>query len=123
MGELGTNAYIVFGGRDAVVIDPGGSYEKIAQTLDEKSLTCKYVLLTHGHWDHIGAAAEFQQNGAKIVMHRADKNFSHDGNLSVANLFGFSCKPFDADIIVDGGEVLDLCGMEFKVLHTPGHTG
>ncbi len=122
VGELDTNAYILFCGNDAVVVDAGGSYDKIRRALDENSFTCRYVLLTHGHWDHIGAVARLQQDGAKVVMHRNDKDFPFDGRLSVADFFGASVEPFTADTIVDGGETLDLCGMKFKVLHTPGHT-
>ncbi len=122
VGELGTNAYIVYNGSDAIVVDAGGSYDKIRCFLDKNSLVCKYVLLTHGHWDHIGAVAELQRDGAKVVMHRNDKDFPSDADLSVASYFGAAVEPFTSDIIVDGGEVLDLCGMKFKVLHTPGHT-
>lgn len=122
VGKLATNTYIVYDGYNAVVIDPGGSYCKIRETLDKGSLVCRYVLLTHGHWDHIDAAAKLQRDGAKIVMHENDKEFPFDTHLSVAKLFRLAPESFTPDIIVHGGETLDCCGMKFKVLHTPGHT-
>ena len=123
VGALQTNCYIVYSDSNAVVIDAGGDYEIIKKTLDNNSLACKYVLLTHAHWDHIGAVAKLQQDGAEVVLHEAEKEFPSNPDLSVAGFFGVSSEPFMPDILTKGGETLELCGMKFTVLHTPGHTG
>ena len=122
VGDIQTNCYVVHSGNEAVVIDAGGDYEMIKKILKDNSLVCKYVLLTHGHWDHTAAVAKLQRDGAKVILHKADKEFSNDPDLSVAHLFGAGIEPFIPDVLVEGGETLELCAMKFAVLHTPGHT-
>lgn len=122
VGAIQTNCYVLYSGNEAVVIDAGGDYEMIKKTLDDNSLVCKYVLLTHGHWDHTAAVARLQQDGAKVILHRADREFPSNPVLSVASLFGADIEAFTPDTLIEGGETLELCGMRFTVLHTPGHT-
>ena len=79
------------------------------------------MLLTHAHFDHIGAAAALQREGAQIVLHRDDvKLIKSFQNLSV--LAGVKVEHFTPDVTVAGGETLDVAGVSVKVIHTPGHT-
>lgn len=119
IGSLQENAYILSDEHSAAVIDPGAEYEKIKAAMGDKP--CVAVLLTHAHYDHIGAAARFQKEGAKIYLHRDDvKLLSGHGNLSA--LFGETLDSFVPDVILEGGETLDICGEKIKVISTPGHT-
>lgn len=117
-GELNENAYVVDDGKVAFVVDPGADYEKIRTACD---CECVAVLLTHAHFDHIGAAAAFQKAGAKIYISETDSHILHtSGNLAAA--FGIPLEEFDADILVHDADSFDIGDMEIRVLSTPGHT-
>ena len=79
------------------------------------------VLLTHAHFDHIGAAAELQRGGALIVMHRDDVPLVGSFK-NLAFYAGKKVEHFTPDVTVSGGETLDVAGIAVKVMHTPGHT-
>ncbi len=119
VGPLAENAYIVEDETQVIVVDPGAEYEKIIAQFHGKP--CTHVLLTHAHFDHIGAAAQLQKNGAKIILHAEDeKLLKGDGNLS--SLFGETLCLFTPDILLNGTEKLSIGSLEISVLATPGHT-
>lgn len=116
-----TNTYILYNESDCVIVDPGDNAPLLFATLEENGLKCKFVLLTHAHFDHCNVCSLLQSNGAKIFMHAGDKSLLRtDKNLAVK--FGISFKSFKPDYYVTDGQKLDLCGIEFTVVHTPGHT-
>ena len=118
-GYMGENAYVASDGKTAAVIDPGadaGAIEAAMQGLD-----CVAVLLTHAHFDHIGAAAYFKRKGAKIYMHSDDEKLLTGGG-HLARQFGETLDEFVPDVFVSDGDELEIGEMKFKVLHTPGHT-
>lgn len=124
-GPLAVNCYIIVTEqKNAVVIDAGGSVEKILQYLKENDLQLKKILLTHGHYDHIGGVAELQAaTGAAVYIHEADVPMLSDNVLNLAQwIVGESVAPVtDYEILQDGDEIVqDEC--MFHVLHTPGHT-
>ncbi len=114
LGAYATNCYIVWDeatGR-AAVIDPGDDCPAIASALARKNLTVGLILLTHGHFDHTGAVdALREQTGAPVYMHRAD--------LSLDRQVMDVTKPF---CFYDEGDTVSLDALQFRVLHTPGHT-
>ena len=118
---LETGTYVVINGGRAFVVDPGADAERIIAAAEAEGAKIEWVLLTHAHFDHIGAAAALQREGAQIVLHRDDvklvKSFQ---NLSV--LAGVKVEHFTPDVTVAGGETLDVAGVSVKVIHTPGHT-
>lgn len=119
VGEIGENAYILDYGEGVLLIDPGADYVRIKALAAEKPVT--HVLLTHAHYDHIGAVAAFQREGAKVCLHKDDVELLQGaGNL--AALFGACLNYFKPDVILQGGETLDIGGNKLEVLHTPGHT-
>ena len=124
---MANNCYILSGdGRTAVVIDPATEYGKIGAALDAVNLTAKYVLLTHGHFDHHGAARALQEMGAEIYLNKNDWYKIKDGlgrRLS-EKIFasGHDSKTFTPDHDLTGGEVLDFAGLKIEVVGTPGHT-
>ena len=102
-GPLRANSYLLTeNGRDAVLIDCGGS-EALAQAR-RRGLQVAYVLLTHGHFDHIGGCA-FLEAGPDLGL-----------------AMGLSVPPFTVDFTFRDGDVLDLCGIRFAVIASPGHT-
>ena len=119
-GPLRANSYLLTeNGRDAVLIDCGGS-EALAQAR-RRGLQVAYVLLTHGHFDHVFGCAAAQEAGAKVGCSEAERAFLEAGpDLGLA--MGLSVPPFTVDFTFRDGDVLDLCGMRFAVIASPGHT-
>lgn len=118
---LETGTYVVINGGRAFVVDPGADAERIIAAAEAEGAKIEWVLLTHAHFDHIGAAAALQRDGAQIILHRDDvKLIKSFQNLSV--LAGVKVEHFTPDVTVAGGETLDVAGVSVKVIHTPGHT-
>lgn len=117
---FGENGYLLTAdGKNAVAIDPGE--EHAAQDAKNARLNVRYVLLTHGHGDHICGCGALQEAGAEVGCH-VDEVRILCGRGNVAELLGVRVPPFTVDFTFRDGEKLFLCGMEIEVLATPGHT-
>ncbi len=121
---IDTNCFFALkkGERDVVVIDPGDQAETIKKAAAEMGGEVKTILLTHGHFDHIGAVTELQKDcGATVYAMEAEKELLGDPmqNLSGLRGKGFSVVP---DELLKDGQELSLCGLTWKVIATPGHT-
>ncbi len=120
---LAANAYLILDDRKAI-IDVGGDfkfiYNAISKFVNVKSLD--YIILTHTHFDHASATADLKKvSNAKVVLHRKEYEFAINQNFSV-NFFGIYFPPFEADILVEEGDFIDLGDLKLNVIHTPGHT-
>ncbi|MDE6613091.1 MAG: MBL fold metallo-hydrolase, partial [Clostridia bacterium] len=118
--NFGSNSYILTSdGKFAVVIDPSSA--EICAELEKRSLECKYVLLTHGHFDHVGGCAALQSNGAEIWCGEPEEPliFSKE-YLSIFG--GVQVPPFKVTRTLKHGESFNLCGMNFLAILTAGHT-
>ena len=122
VGELATSCYIVWDDSTdtCVVIDPGAEPERILVACGSQKIEA--ILLTHGHFDHIGAVAELAKTGAEIVIHRDDAPMLTDTRLNASWLVGWNVTAPAATRTVREGEKLTYAGLTFTVLHTPGHT-
>lgn len=121
VGELETNCYIIYDDTAAVVIDPGAEAGNILRRLDGRRLCA--ILLTHGHFDHIGAAAELKNStAAPVYIHEADEEMIYDPQKSLSFMTGACIEPFKPDFYVNDGDVISFGDITFKVLHTPGHS-
>jgi len=108
----------------AAVVDPGGDAEKIKAQVAGKGVTVTQILLTHGHLDHVGAAAELAAFYAAPVIgpHRADE-FWLQGLPTQSQMFGFPpCAPLTPDRWLEEGEVVRVGDISLEVLLCPGHT-
>jgi len=125
VGELETNCYILGdeASKEGMVIDSGGDFKLIEKALKELNLDVKYIVLTHGHSDHIEVLSELKKNtGAQILIHKEDAEMlsNPEKNLSV-----FSYNPFSApgaDRLLKDKDKIRIGQIELEVLHTPGHT-
>lgn len=125
VGQLGSNCYAIESLaedflHDAILIDAGGDFEKVNSALAERGRKVKAVLLTHGHFDHVMAANELKNNGAKIYLSENDQKLV-DGDGNLARYFGLHLDKFSADNGLIGG-LLQICGLKINVIETPGHT-
>ena len=120
-----TNCYIVEdeNTKDAMVIDPGGSVDDICELLDILGAKVKYIYLTHCHGDHIGGVKELKERkGGKILAHRNTAENLLDPNISLTTYIGLEGLVIQVDSRVDDGDLIHLGNLEFRVIHTPGHT-
>ena len=120
-----TNTYIVTDEEsgETAVVDPSLPEESLMEKLNGKNV--KYVLLTHGHFDHTCGAKMIKENtGAKVVIHKEDDEMLHDisKNEFEENCIGSNFPEVDADINSEDGTELMLGNTKITVMHTPGHT-
>ena len=122
---LGTNCcYLVDEATGkAAVSDPGERSQMLEAQIDKDGGKLEYVLITHGHHDHICYAKQLAgKYGAKIVTGKHNDAFLRDGVLNGTKVHGIPFTPFSADILLDDGETFMLGETEIKYLYTPGHT-
>ena len=122
VGALSTCCYILWddAAESCVVIDPGAEPERILAACEGRGIEA--ILLTHGHFDHIGAVAELAKTGAEIVIHREDAPMLGDPRLNAGWLVGWNITAPQATRTLREGETITYAGVTFTVLHTPGHT-
>ncbi len=123
LGELGNNCYLltdVQSGK-AALVDCTDASEKMLSFVENADL--EYILLTHGHYDHIGGVKEMKERfHAKAVISAADAPMLSSSKLSLAAFCGGVHNDTNADILVKEGDVIQLGKTEIKVMETPGHT-
>ena len=120
-----TNCYIILDeeSKETMVIDPAGDCDKIVDMLEILKAKLKYIYLTHCHGDHIGAVTELKNRcGGRILIHRLDSEGLNDKNINLSGVVDLPEIELEADSRVDDGDLLHLGNLEFKVIHTPGHT-
>jgi len=124
LGPIGTNCYIVRAhdrAHEAVVVDPGADAPRILEELAALETTCAAILITHGHWDHLGGVAELaQETGAPVYMADDERLLLEDVNSFTPP--GVELQPYSPDVALQGNEVLELAGMSFETLRVPGHS-
>lgn len=122
LGELATNTYIVTDTEsgECAVVDPAIESKELFGAVENRNV--KYILLTHGHYDHIGGVnAMKDRTGAKVVIHQEEKSFLSDMELSLAPK-PESTEEIFPDIITENGTEIPFGDGNIKVMHTPGHT-
>lgn len=106
---------------DAVVVDPGFSPQRVHGLLEAAGKRPVAAIATHGHYDHVGSAAEFCGEDLPLYIHEEDRLALFDPEGWGAGLPAPPNPPSDVRTFVDG-DALDLAGMTLRVMHTPGHT-
>ncbi len=124
LGPIATNGYLVRtdpGAREAVVVDPGGDAPLVRRELAEAGAACVAILVTHGHWDHLGAVADLaEETGAPVYMAAEERPLLEDVNAFTPE--GVTLRPYSPDVLLDGGETIEAAGISFDVVSVPGHS-
>ncbi|RKM62401.1 MBL fold metallo-hydrolase [Butyrivibrio sp. CB08] len=130
LGMVGTNCYFVFkedetdaeGNRHCIFFDPADREARIFEALKENQIVVDLILLTHGHFDHIGGAAELKKlTGAKLGCLKEEEAICKDPYLNLGNSYGMDLS-VSPDILYRDGEEITAAGLKCRVLKTPGHT-
>ncbi|PIZ40635.1 MBL fold metallo-hydrolase, partial [Candidatus Aquicultor secundus] len=125
VGDLDSNCYLVASEptKEAIVIDPGGSAGVIMDTIAAQELDVKYIILTHGHYDHFEAALDIaRKTGAKIGIHKLDEAALSQPSISLATWLGENPETFTPDFELTDGQIIKFGDLEAKILATPGHS-
>ena len=124
VGPVRTNCYIVYqeDRKEAVIIDPGDQTEEISRKITEYGVVPIAILLTHGHFDHIGAAESLKRlYDIPVYAYETEREIlTTEKNLG--SMVGMRGLYLEADTYLTDNQLISLGGMDFKVLSTPGHT-
>jgi hydroxyacylglutathione hydrolase len=125
VGPVAENTYIFRreGADRALIVDPGDEAEKLLAAIDQLGVTLDGILLTHTHFDHVGAVAPVAKaTGAEVWVPEIEKFVLADINSFVPWPDFGPFESYDAEHTLKGGEKLELAGYEIDVLFTPGHS-
>jgi hydroxyacylglutathione hydrolase len=124
LGPIGTNCYLVRGeaaATEAVVVDPGGDADRLLGELADRQTRCTAILITHGHWDHLGGVADLaEETGAPVYMAEDERALLEDLNSFTPP--GVQLRPYTPNVLLQGDETLELAGISFQTLRVPGHS-
>ena len=125
VGPLQVNCFILADeiSKEALVVDPGDEPDRIIELLKSNNLTVKYIICTHGHFDHVGAVTELkQQTGAKVLIHEEELEI-YNAAKDMAAFWGYDLDSLpEPDVLLQDGADITVGNLRFKALHTPGHS-
>ncbi len=123
VGKIEENCYLVGDPDNLVVIDPGDEGERILEHIREKNYKVSCVVLTHCHYDHIGAVADVvHATGAKLYLGAAEKENYFSRKVSFNGYFAPKVEVIEPAVLLSAGDTFTVGTYTFQVITTPGHT-
>lgn len=125
LGPLQTNAYLLSNSNnECIIFDPGSEGEKLIHRIEQKELTPLAILLTHAHFDHIGAVDEVRDRfNVPVYIHEKEQDWLEDASLNGSQFFiGDPISVKKADKLISNEKKLDIGSFSFQVFETPGHS-
>lgn len=125
VSSCATNCYLCFDPdtKRGFILDPGDSPDRIKFKVSKLGFTPELIVITHGHFDHIGAALELKESyGIKIMALDKELDQLADSSLNMTSMYAESPVSIKPDIVVTDGQQVDICGHKATIIHTPGHT-
>ncbi len=124
VGKLLNNTYIITTkNNNAVIIDPSVDFDKIYNELKQSGTNLKYIIFTHGHFDHTASAYDLKEKtGARLVISSRDAEMLSDTDKAMAWMFTNHPHSLKADIEVEDSDTLTLDELTFEFVMTPGHS-
>jgi glyoxylase-like metal-dependent hydrolase (beta-lactamase superfamily II) len=123
LGAAATNCYLVRPdphAEEAVVVDPGADAPSLLRELEARAAVCAAILITHAHWDHLLAVADLAEATAARVYMPALEAVVLARPQGVFP--GIDIRPHEAEVLLEGGEQLELAGISFETVRVPGHS-
>ena len=123
-GLLDSNSYVVWDDKECMIVDLGVHPSYISDFISKMDLEVKYLVLTHGHYDHAHYVGEYIKlyPSAQVICHKDEYKVLTDIDANVTSLIGCPCVYDYEYTFVSDGDIINLEGLEFKVLNFPGHT-
>lgn len=125
-GPLQVNTYFAYDEETnkGFIVDPGGYDSRITDEINAANVELEYIILTHGHGDHIGGVEQFKVDfpNAKVVAHELEREMLQDARINSSMEIFMRPITIEADKYVRDKESLNVGNMELTFLHTPGHT-
>jgi glyoxylase-like metal-dependent hydrolase (beta-lactamase superfamily II) len=123
LGPIATNCYVVRverGAAEAAVVDPGGDAAGLRLELARMGARCAAILVTHTHWDHLGAVADLAEGtGAPVYAPEVERSVLERPSDYYTDV---PIRPWTPDVGLEGGEEIDVAGIAFEVTAVPGHS-
>ncbi|HPD98044.1 MAG TPA: MBL fold metallo-hydrolase [Synergistales bacterium] len=124
LGALWTNAYLVYeSGGSGFFVDPGGDPEEALGLIKDENISLEYVLLTHGHADHIAGLEKIRGLAASgVLIHEDDASMLENPESNLSAFVGEKLSLHPAETLFRDGDIFRVGSLSIKVIHTPGHT-